>query len=100
MRYIFVAMEEDKTIRSELMRMHMAACKQSKMKVAAYCSKHQLKSSNYYYWQKKLQPQQPGKFISITPALLNAPVSITFTNGKRISFEVIPPVEYIQQLMS
>jgi len=93
-------MEQDKTIRSELMRMHIAACKESKMKVEAYCSEHQLKPSNYYYWQKKLQPQQPGKFISLTPALLNAPVSITFTNGKRISFEAMPPVEYIQQLMS
>jgi hypothetical protein len=95
-----VGMEEDKIVRSELMRTHIAACKASKMKVEAYCSEHQLKPSNYYYWQKKLQPQQPGKFISITPALLNAPVSITFTNGKRISFEAMPPVEYIQQLMS
>lgn len=92
-------MEEDKTIRSESMRLHIAACKASKMKVAAYCSEHQLKPSNYYYWQKKLQLQEPGKFISIPPVLLHAPVSITFTNGKRISFETIPPVEYIQQLM-
>ena len=93
-------MEQDKTIRAELMRMHIAACKESKMKVEAYCSEHKLKPSNYYYWQKKLQPQEPGKFICITPVLLNAPVSITFTNGKRISFEAMPPVEYIQQLMS
>ena len=93
-------MEQDKTIRSELMRTHIAACKLSKMKVEAYCIEHQLKPSNYYYWQKKLEPKQPGIFISIMPVLTIAPVSIIFTNGKRISFEVMPPVEYIQQLMS
>ena len=82
------------------MRTHIAACKASKMKVESYCIEHHLKPSDYYYWQKKLASKQPGKFISITPALLAAPMSIIFTNGKRIIFEGMPPVEYIQQLMS
>ena len=32
--------------------------------------------------------------------LTTAPVSILFSNGKRICFETMPPVEYIIQLMS
>jgi hypothetical protein len=48
-----------------------------------------------------MQPQlPPGKFISITPQLFNAPVTIVFTNGNRMIFEAIPPAEYIKQLMA
>jgi hypothetical protein len=82
------------------MRSHIEACKASGITVKAYCLQHQLSYSNYYYWQKKLQPQQAGKFISITPPLPMAGVSITFANGNRISFESMPPVEYVKQLMS
>lgn len=85
---------------AEPMQSHLAAHKSSGMTVKSYCHQHQIKVHQYYYWQKKLQPQQPGKFISVAPLIANVPVSITFTNGKRISFEAMPPVEYIQQLMS
>jgi len=83
----------------ELMQTHIAACKASGITVEAYCREHELKPSVYYYWCKKLQPEAPGKFISITSLLSTSPVSIIFTNGKRISFETLPPVDYIQQLM-
>ncbi len=83
----------------ETMQLHIAACKASGQTVLAYCSSHQLKPHQYYYWQKRLQPEVPGKFMPITPLLLNAPVLITFTNGNRISFEILPPLAYIKQLL-
>jgi hypothetical protein len=93
-------MEQDKINRSHLMLTHIAACKSSGKTVEAYCIEHELKPSNYYYWRKKLQPQMPGKFISITPLSANAPVRISFTNGIHISFETMPPVDYVKQLVS
>jgi len=86
---------------AETMRFHIAACKASSLTAKAYCLEHQIKHSVYYYWQKKLQPQlQSGRFIKIAPVLSNAPVSIIFMNGNRISFEAMPPVEYVKHLMS
>ena len=83
------------------MQTHIAACKASGKTVEDYCMEHELKASNYYYWRKKLQPPpQPGKFIPITPLLSTAPVRITFTNGIYVSFEIMPPVDYVKQLVS
>jgi hypothetical protein len=92
-------MESVKLNQSELMQQHIAACKTSGLQVETYCRQHQLKPSLYYYWRKKIQPQQPGKFISIAPLLSNTPVSIIFTSGHRIIFETLPPVDYLKQLM-
>ena len=78
---------------------HIAACKASGKTVEDYCMEHELKASNYYYWRKKLQPPEPGKFIPITPLLSNAPVRITFANGIYVSFETMPPVDYVKQLV-
>jgi hypothetical protein len=93
-------MENEKISQAILMQQHIDACKASGQTVTAYCSGHPIKAHQYYYWQKKLQPSAPGKFISIAPLLSNALVSIDFTNGNRIRFETLPPVEYIKQLMS
>lgn len=94
-------MEHKNIMQAQLMQSHIEACKESSLTVRAYCLEHQIKSSNYYYWQNKLQlPAPGGKFIPVTPLLSTVPVSITFTNGKRISFETMPPVEYVKQLMS
>lgn len=92
-------MNQVKSNRSDFMGKHIAACKASKLQVSSYCRANALKTSNYYYWQKKLSVQKPSKFISITPVLTNAPVSILFTNGKRIIFDTMPPLDYIEQLM-
>jgi hypothetical protein len=86
---------------AETMRSHIEACKASGITAKAYCLEHQIKRSVYYYWQNKLLAQlQPGKFIRIAPVVSNMAVSIIFTNGNRISFEAMPPVEYVKQLMS
>ena len=86
---------------ADAMRSHIEACKASGITTKAYCLEHNIKRSGYYYWQNKLQPQlQPGKFLRIAPALSNAPVNIIFINGNLISFEVMPPVEYLKQLIS
>lgn len=92
-------MENEKISQAPLMQQHIAACKASGQTVAAYCSGHSIKPHQYYYWQKKLQPAVPGKFISIAASLSTALVSIELTNGNRIRFETLPPVEYIKQLM-
>ncbi|CAN5801937.1 hypothetical protein BH11BAC3_BH11BAC3_46480 [soil metagenome] len=92
-------MDSKKT--AQTMQAHIAACKASGITVKAYCLQHDINHSNYYYWQKKLQPQlPPGKFISITPQLFNTRVTIVFTNGNRMIFEAMPPAEYIKQLMA
>ena len=94
-------MDNKNIYHAQTMQSHIEACKASGITVKDYCLRHDIKHSNYYYWQKKLQPPlQSGKFISITPQLLNAPVTIFFTNGNRISFECMPPAEYLKQLMS
>jgi hypothetical protein len=91
----------ENTTMAETMRSHIETCKASGLSVKAYCLAHQIKHSVYYYWQKKLHPPlPPGKFVRIAPALSNVPVSIVFANGNRISFEAMPPVEFIKQLMS
>ena len=93
-------MDYKNVAQSSVMELHIAACKASGLSVKVYCHNHQIKRSNYYYWQQKLQPQSAGRFISITPSFVNAPVSIVFTNGNRICFESMPPADYLKQLLS
>ncbi len=96
----FAYMVKQDTNQRAIMGQHIAACKGSGQTVAAYCNDHHLKAHQYYYWQKKLQLLQPmGKFININPQLSNAIVNITFINGNRISFEAMPPFDYIKQLI-
>jgi len=92
----FAIMEHNNITQAQVMQAHIASCKSSGITVAAYCLRHQIKPSNYYYWQNKLQPQPAGKFIPITPA----PVSIIFTSGTRICFENMPPVDYVKNLLN
>lgn len=92
-------MENEKISQALLMQQHIDACKACGQTVAAYCSSHSIKAHQYYYWQNKLQPSAPGKFISIVPPLSVAPVSIDFINGTCIRFETLPPAEYIKHLM-
>jgi hypothetical protein len=92
-------MENEKISQAMVMQQHIDACKASGQTVASYCSGHSIKAHQYYYWQNKLQPAVPGKFISIAPPLLTASVSVDFTNGNRVRFETLPPPEYIKQLM-
>ena len=92
-------METKETSQSHIMQTHIAACKLSGLTVAAYCSNHQLKVHQYYYWQKKLQPQQ-GNFIKMSPVISSVPVSILFVNGVQINFATLPPVDYIKNLLN
>jgi len=93
-------MESKDTSQPQIMQTHIAACKLSGLTVAAYCSRHQLKVHQYYYWQKKLQPpHQGGNFIKMAPVLPSVPMSIFFANGNQISFTTLPPVDYVKQLI-
>ena len=100
MRLTFVFMGHKNISQAHIMQNHIEGCKASGMTIKAYCLHHQIKFHHYYYWQKKLQPQMAGKFISITPALSNAPVSIIFANGTHISFESMPAADYIKKIVS
>jgi hypothetical protein len=87
------------TTHAQAMQAHVTACKASGLTVKAYCQQHEIKTSNYYYWQHKLQPQPAGKFIPITSPPVTAPMSIIFTNGTRICFENMPPADYVKNLV-
>jgi len=93
-------MEHNNITQAQAMQAHIASCKLSGITVKAYCVRHQLKPSNYYYWQNKLQPSVPGKFINIIPQFQTAPVTIIFTNGTRICFEDMPPIDYVKNLVN
>ncbi len=93
-------MEYKNTTHAQTIQAHITACKASGITVKAYCVQHQIKPSNYYYWQNKLQPSVPGKFIPIIPQLLTAPVSIIFTSGTGICFENMPTVDYVKNLVN
>jgi hypothetical protein len=92
-------MESKDILPSQIMQAHMAAYKLSGLTVIAYCSRHQIKVHQYYYWQKKLQPQQDSNFIKITPALSCVPVSVILSNGIQVNFTTLPPVDYVKQLI-
>ena len=91
-------MESQQTVLSQMMQSHIAACKLSEQSVADYCSSHQLKTHQYYYWQKKLQPQE-SNFIKLSPLALAVPMSIFFVNGTQINFATLPAVDYVKQLI-
>ena len=93
-------MESKDTSQQQIMQAHVAALKLSGQTVAEYCVQHKIKAHQYYYWQKRVQLEQaPGKFLSITPLVTNAPILLTLVNGNRISFETLPPLAYLQQLL-
>ena len=92
-------MEYKDTSQPQIMQAHIAACKLSGLSVAAYCSEHQIKAHQYYYWQNKLKlPKQDSNFIKIAPVLSSVGMSIVFANSTQISFTTLPPVDYVKQL--
>ena len=92
-------MESKDTSQQQIMQAHIAACKISGLSVAVYCSQHQIKVHQYYYWQNKLQlPKQDSNFIKMAPVLLAVGMRIVFANGTQISFTTLPPVDYVKQL--
>jgi hypothetical protein len=95
----FAAMAQEKIIIADTMRLHLSACKSSGLTVEQYCRQNQLKPSYYYYWRKKLQPSEPGRFVSIAASTGSPVVSIIFTTGLRLCFETLPPVDYLKQLL-
>lgn len=92
-------METKELNMSQIMETHITACKLSGQTVSDYCSNHQLKVHQYYYWQKKLQPQT-SNFIKLSPIIPSVPVSIFFVNGTQINFATLPPADYIKSLIN
>ncbi len=96
---IFAIMETKETSLSQIMETHIAACKLSGQTVSDYCSTHRLKVHQYYYWQKKLQPQT-SNFIKMSPVFSSVPMSILFTGGTQVNFATLPPADYIKNLLN
>jgi hypothetical protein len=95
-------MQDEKLNKSELMRQHIEACKESGLAVHQYCKEQNIKPSVYYYWLKKLEidPQiHTGSFIELQPITTTSCVEIVFTNGVKIHFENLVPVHYLKQLI-
>jgi len=94
-------MEHKKATLAETMAAHIAACKASGMNVRTYCLEHTITRSNYYYWlAKSREPRETGAFISIPLPLTNIPVYISFPNGTRVCFEIMPPADYVKIIIS
>ena len=84
------------------MRQHIEACKTSGLYVEQYCKEQNLNPATYYYWRKKLEnvsKTNTGSFIQLQPIQQSSCVEIIFTNGVKIYFESLVPVDYIKQLI-
>ena len=95
-------MQEEKITRAAAMRQHIEACKSSGLYVEQYCKEQNLNPATYYYWRKKLSAvsnSTTGSFIQLQPLPLSSGVEIIFTNGVRIHFENLVPIDYIKQLI-
>ena len=96
-------MQDGKIIKVAQMRQHIEACQVSGLYVKQYCKEQNLNSATYYYWRKKLAQESKtntGSFIQLQPVQRNSYVEIVFTNGVKIYFESLAPLDYIKQLIS
>ena len=95
-------MQEKKITTSAEMRQHIEACLVSGMCIEEYCKEQNLKPSRYYYWRKKLSGDSKvntGSFIQLQPISQSSCIEIVFTNGVKIHFENLVPVDYLKQLV-
>ena len=95
-------MQDEKLNKSDQMRQHIEACRESGLAVEQYCKEQNLKPSVYYYWRKKLESDSQihtGSFIELQPITTTSCVEIVFTNGVKIHFESLVPVHYLKQLI-
>jgi hypothetical protein len=95
-------MQKKSINKADQMLQHIEACKVSGLYVEQYCKEQNLKPATYYYWRKKLQTNSQvhtGSFIELQPITTTSCVEIVFTNGVRIHFESLVPVNYIKQLI-
>ena len=87
----------------QAMEQHIAQCSASGIQVRLYCQEHNIQSSTYYYWLKKLQSptnESTGSFVLVQPIEQNSRIEINLPNGIKISFENLVPADYVKQLVS
>ncbi len=85
------------------MEQHVAQCSASGMQVRQYCLEHNIESSTYYYWLKKLKAptnKNIGSFVRVQPVEQSSRIEISLPNGVKISFENLVPADYVKQLVS
>ena len=101
-------MQDKKISKAVQMRQHIAALQSSGLYVEQYCKEQHVKASTYYYWLKKLADDpiaigsktNTGTFIQLQPVSQSRSVEIVFTNGVKMYFESLIPVDYLKQLVS
>ena len=98
-------MEDKKISKAFQMRQHIEACEAGGRSVEEYCREQNVKPSTYYYWRKKLLSDEAksnhaaGSFIPVPSIPQSSGVELIFTNGIKIHFEHLVPVEYLKQLV-
>ena len=89
-------------ITAELLKFHINQQPLSGLKVQQYRNEHSINKSTFYYWMKKLSEahQSTGEFIELHPtAFSQGNMTIHFSNTVSICFEVLPPLDYLKQLI-
>ena len=93
-------MDQKYLVKADQMRSHIDQCKSSGMTVGQYCTTHNLKKANYYYWHKKLQEAVgSGGFIQVTAELKGRDVELIFPSGVVVRFDHLVPVAYLKELV-
>lgn len=96
-------MKRQDLIKGQSMEQHVVQCSASGMQVRQYCLKHNIQSSTYYYWLKKLKAptsKNIGSFVRVQPVEQSSRIEISLPNGVKISFENLVPADYVKQLVS
>ena len=85
------------------MEVHMRKYETSGLTAKAYCHKHSIQQSTFYYWRRRLSQQsEPGqirfKEIKVTPGISSPVIYIQYVHGTTIRIEGEASVAYIREL--
>ena len=65
----------------------LADCERSKLSIAEYCRDRGINPASFYQWRKKLQVEQPGRFLPVVVEMQAKPVQVCFANGAIIEVQ-------------
>ena len=89
--------------KSAFWKRHVEAWQSSELSQRAYAKHHQLSSTSFAYWKRKLALNQGGSkstFVSVKVATVTAtPVRLTHPNGFMIECQAGTDVTWLQALM-
>lgn len=97
----------EKTFNRDSMFKHVAQYRASGQSVVSYCTKHHIRPHNFYYWLNRFKLEQ--RVESATREFVEIPIAPTFSSphvqlrtsqGHILDFTVLPPVDYLRQLLA